>query len=347
MVRDNLRVYLFLIFSSVFIFKLLDSPSDIILYIKNFVNLFSPFFIGIFLSLIINPMVSFFESKLNLNKLVSILSSIFIIFFIICFVIKLLFPAFSNALITIYTEIPNFIDVLSSNFDKYLGFLPIVEENIKEVIYKYINIFSNLSSENLVKYFMNFTTAIFNLFMGVILCIYMLFEKDSIKRNIKKVSLNLFKKETVNNITEFLNVCHEIFYHYIVGKFIDSLIIGFLAFLGFKFLIRIENSLFLSFIIFITNIIPYFGPFVGAILPIFMTFVYSPIKSLWVLIFIILLQQLDGNLIGPKILGDQVGLSPLSIISSVLIGGSLFGVFGIFLSIPFAGVLKYLVKKYL
>ena len=347
MVRDNLRVYLFLIFSSIFIFKLLDSPSDIILYIKNFTSLFSPFFIGIFLSLIINPIVIFFEKKLKFKKIISILLSVFIIFFMICLVIKLIFPAFSKTLNALYIEIPNFINLLSLNFDKYINFLPIVEENIKEIIYKYINIVSNLSSNNLITYFLNFTSTLFNLFMGVILCIYMLYEKDNIKINLKKLLLSLFEKETVDNIIEFFNVCHDIFYHYIIGKFIDSIIIGILAFLGFKFLIRIDNSLFLSFIIFITNIIPYFGPFVGAILPILMTFIYSPIKALWVLIFIILLQQLDGNLIGPKILGEQVGLSPLSIISSVLIGGSLFGVIGIFLSIPFAGVLKYLIKKYL
>ena len=86
--------------------------------------------------------------------------------------------------------------------------------------------------------------------------------------------------------------------------------------------------------------IPYFGPFIGAILPIFMTLTYSPVKALWVAIFILILQQLDGNFIGPKVMGEQVGLSPLWIISAVLIGGSLFGVVGVFLSVPIAAVIK-------
>ena len=107
-----------------------------------------------------------------------------------------------------------------------------------------------------------------------------------------------------------------------------------------------KEALFLSFIIFLTNIIPYFGPFIGAVFPIVMTLVYSPIKSLWVALFLLILQQLDGNLIGPKIMGDQVGLSPLWIISAVLIGGSLFGIIGVFLSVPIAAIIKFSIDKY-
>lgn len=347
MIYENLKVYLFFVFSSVFIFKLLDSPNDLVVYIKNFTNLFSPFFIGVFLALLINPLVDYFEKNFKLKKLFSIFLSIILIFFSLCFLIKLILPASIQTLNALYFEIPNFLQNLSNNFDKYINILPIIENNIKEILNKYINIFANFSSQNLIKYFMNFTSAIFNLFMGLVLCIYILYEKENIKFNLRKILHSLFKKQTVFNIIEFLEVCHNIFYHYMVGKFIDSLIIGMLAFLGFKFLLRIENSLFLSFIIFITNIIPYFGPVIGALFPVIMTFIYSPVKALWVLVFLVLLQQLDGNLIGPKILGEQVGLSPLSIISAVLIGNSLFGIVGVFLSIPTAGVIKYLINKYI
>ena len=108
----------------------------------------------------------------------------------------------------------------------------------------------------------------------------------------------------------------------------------------------INNTLFLSFIVFLTNIIPYFGPFIGAVFPIAMTLIYSPIKALWVALFLLILQQLDGNLIGPKVMGDQVGLNPLWIISAVLIGGSLFGIIGVFLSVPIAAIIKFSIDKY-
>ena len=175
----------------------------------------------------------------------------------------------------------------------------------------------------------------------------MLYDKEKIALGCKKLLYAYFPANKACTIINFFKMSHDIFYNYIIGKLIDSLIIGFLAFIGFKFIIKINNALFLSFIIFLTNIIPYFGPFIGAIFPITMTLVYSPIKALWVALFIFILQQLDGNFIGPKIMGEQVGLSSLWIISSVLIGGSLFGIIGVFLSVPIAAIIKFSLDKYI
>ncbi len=103
---------------------------------------------------------------------------------------------------------------------------------------------------------------------------------------------------------------------------------------------KVPYVLLFSFIVFITNIIPYFGPIIGAIFPIGMTLMIDPIRAIWVAIFIFVLQQLDGNVIGPKIMGDSVGLSPLWIISVVILGGSLFGFIGVFLAVPISAVMK-------
>ncbi|MDX5661932.1 AI-2E family transporter, partial [Clostridioides difficile] len=96
-------------------------------------------------------------------------------------------------------------------------------------------------------------------------------------------------------------------------------------FLGFQFVIRIENALFLASIIFLGNIIPYFGPFIGAIPPIAMTILYSTKKTIWVIAFLFILQQLDGNFIEPKVMGNQVGIGAIWVISAILVGQSLFG----------------------
>ncbi len=124
-----------------------------------------------------------------------------------------------------------------------------------------------------------------------------------------------------------------------VGRLLDSLIVGLLALIGFSVL-KVPYVLLFSFIVFITNIIPYFGPIIGAIFPIGMTLMIDPIRAIWVAIFIFVLQQLDGNVIGPKIMGDSVGLSPLWIISVVILGGSLFGFIGVFLAVPISAVMK-------
>ena len=124
-----------------------------------------------------------------------------------------------------------------------------------------------------------------------------------------------------------------------VGRLLDSLIVGLLALIGFSVL-KVPYVLLFSFIVFITNIIPYFGPIIGAIFPIGMTLMIDPIRAIWVAIFIFVLQQLDGNVIGPKIMGDSVGLSPLWIISVVILGGFLFGFIGVFLAVPISAVMK-------
>ena len=137
----------------------------------------------------------------------------------------------------------------------------------------------------------------------------------------------------------FTRFTYHTFQDYMVGRLLDSLIVGLLALIGFSVL-KVPYVLLFSFIVFITNIIPYFGPIIGAIFPIGMTLMIDPIRAIWVAIFIFVLQQLDGNVIGPKIMGDSVGLSPLWIISVVILGGSLFGFIGVFLAVPISAVMK-------
>ena len=126
---------------------------------------------------------------------------------------------------------------------------------------------------------------------------------------------------------------HNVFGKFIVGKIIDSLIIGILCFIGTSIL-AIPYALLISVVVGITNIIPFFGPFLGAIPSIFILIVIDPVKALWFAIFILILQQIDGNIIGPKILGNSVGISGIFIMFSVIIGGGLFGVPGMILGVP-------------
>ncbi len=351
--KENVKVSIFIAFISIFIYKLIDSPSQIVSHIKGLASFFSPFLIGILLSLLLNPMVMSFEKRLKIPRLFNIFISFIIVTFFLSIGFKLLIPAIANTLITLSNEVPNIIGMISSFLTKFVSqsqdletLLPHIQENLNAILNKLLDIFSRFSSDMLI-YFFSITNLLFDIIMGIILSIYMLYDKEKIGIWFKKVLYSFFNRTKADEIIDFCRVSHDIFYHYIVGKLIDSIIIGILAFIGFKFIISIENSLFLSFIIFITNIIPYFGPFIGAVFPIGMTLVYDPVKALWVAIFLLILQQLDGNLIGPKVMGDQVGLSPLLIITAVLIGGSLFGLVGVFLSIPIAAISKFLLDRYI
>ena len=131
-----------------------------------------------------------------------------------------------------------------------------------------------------------------------------------------------------------------------MGKIIDSVIIGFLAF-PFMLIIYKPYALLISAIIGITNIIPYFGPIIGAIPGALIILISAPEKIIWYLIFVLVLQQFDGNILGPKILGEKTGLSPVSVIFGIIVGGKLFGFLGMVIGVPFMAVITILIKGYI
>ncbi len=143
-----------------------------------------------------------------------------------------------------------------------------------------------------------------------------------------------------------MNEVDEIFSKYIIGKMIDSLIVGIICFMGLWFL-KAPYALLMAIIVGVTNMIPYFGPFIGAVPAVIITLFTSPITALWVTLFIIVLQQLDGYIIGPFILGDSVGLSPFWIILAILIGGGLFGILGMLICVPVMAVVRNMFSRYI
>ncbi len=350
--KQDIKHYIFLAFITILLYKFINNPMQVISGIGGIASFFSPFLIGILIALLINPLVMFFEKRFNLHRLLNILISYILVFILIFLGFKLLIPSIVDTLNTLIKEIPTYVDMFNEILSKYMTkaeffntIAPHIQDNLNSILTNVVNILTAFSS-NLLIHISSITSLLFDIIMGLILSIYMIFDKEKIGLGCKKILYASVNKTKADETVSFFKMSHEIFYNYMIGKIIDSLIVGLIAFVVFQFVIKIENSLFLSFIVFITNIIPYFGPFIGAVPPILMTLVYSPMKALWVAIFILILQQVDGNFIGPKVMGDQVGLSPLWIISAVLIGSSLFGLIGVFLSVPVAAIIKSSIDKY-
>lgn len=186
--------------------------------------------------------------------------------------------------------------------------------------------------------------SILNLVIGVIVAVYILQSKEAFTGQTKKIIYAIWKPHTGNKIIHVMRRSNEIFGGFVIGKIIDSLIIGLLSYVALK-IMRMPYPALLASIIGVTNIIPFFGPFIGAIPCLILVVLYNPLKALYLLIFIIILQQVDGNIIGPKILGDSTGLSSFWVIFSILIGGGFFGVIGMILGVPVFAVIYYLMKK--
>jgi len=174
--------------------------------------------------------------------------------------------------------------------------------------------------------------------------VYVMSIKETLVGQCKKIIYAIFPPKKGNVVVETIRKSNEIFGGFIIGKIIDSAIIGVLAYIG-CLLMKMPSALLVAFIIGITNIIPFFGPFIGAIPTVLLVLIQSPIHALYLAIFILILQQVDGNIIGPKILGDTTGLSPFWVLTSILVAGGLFGFFGMLLGVPVFAVIYYILQQ--
>lgn len=187
-------------------------------------------------------------------------------------------------------------------------------------------------------------TQVFNFFVGLVVATYILLDKEKFYLNTKKVLYSVLPKNKVEWLIDLTHISSRMFNSFIVGKMIDSLIIGILCYIG-MLILNLDFAVLISFIVGVTNMIPIFGPFIGAVPGFIILIITSPQDSLTFVIWIIALQQFDGNILGPKILGDSMGLPTIWIMFSIIVGGAYFGFVGMFLGVPLFSVFYYLVKN--
>ena len=190
----------------------------------------------------------------------------------------------------------------------------------------------------------NVVVVLKNVVIGLIVSIYVLMEKERFEGQAKKIVFALLPIKPANTLIQIVHKVDEIFGGFIIGKIIDSIIIGIICFIGCSIL-RMPYTLLVSVIIGVTNIIPFFGPFIGAIPCLIIVTITDPLHGLYLLIFVLILQQVDGNIIGPKILGDSTGLSSFWVIFAIMVGSGLFGFAGMLFGVPAFAVIYYLIQR--
>ncbi|MCL2813933.1 MAG: AI-2E family transporter [Oscillospiraceae bacterium] len=186
---------------------------------------------------------------------------------------------------------------------------------------------------------------IFNVVLGILLSIYLLISKDKFIAQTKKLLFALFPTSFAYKFVVIMRKTHEIFGGFITGKILDSLIVGVLCFLVMS-IFNIRYTALITVIVTVTNVIPFFGPFIGAIPSLFFLAINDIWQALWFLVFIFILQQVDGNFIGPKVLGPKVGLPAFWVIFSIIVMSGFFGLPGIFFGVPVFAVIYVLIKEY-
>ncbi len=205
---------------------------------------------------------------------------------------------------------------------------------------------ANSLMTNVVAGAISVVSEIFNIIMGMIISIYVLYSKEVFTGQCKKITYAMLSTRNANTVLHIVNKSNHIFGGFVIGKIIDSAIISVICFVVLS-IINMPYALLVSVVVGVTNIIPFFGPFIGAIPSAILILLQEPIMAVYFIIFIIILQQVDGNIIGPKILGDSTGLSSFWVITAILLGGGLFGFVGMVVGVPTFGVLYYVGRLFI
>lgn len=353
---------LFVILIGSVIVKLIMSWEQVSLTLKQYSNALSPFLMGAFIAYLINPLMKYFDKKLftevfkikspKKTKYLSLALSYLLVIGLIYICFSYIIPQLIKSLTDLIQSIPLF-------YDKIYEFLNNLETNYPNIDFDYINGLLNDALPNVADTIKNFATNaipfiystslsvirwVLNIVIAIIVSIYMLSDKQILIKNFKRFIFAFFPIQFTNNFMKTLSECNKIFSGFIIGKSIDSLIIGIICFILMN-IFRMPYPLIISAIVGVTNMIPYFGPFIGAVPGTIILLLINPIKALGFIVLIFILQQFDGLYLGPKILGNSTGLKPLWIIFAITIGGSVAGVAGMFFGVPLMAVIVYLANQ--
>ncbi|WBW98541.1 AI-2E family transporter [Oceanirhabdus sp. W0125-5] len=353
--------FLPLIIISLILYKVIDNFEGIASAITSFLPSLSTIIWGLAIAYLMNFPLSYIEKKIKVPRVLSLVIVYAILFGTIAALFTSLIPEIGRSIQELIDLIPpeeEIINIVKSLQESFVNIEFIREFDLNSNLTKIIGTFSSAISDSFtsivsgvnvtVSTVMSITTSLMKLIFGLIISMYVLKDKERLTNYTNRTLKSLLPEKRYDSLLFNVREIHEVFSKYIVGKSLDSFIIAVLCFIGLS-LMKIPFALLISFIVGITNMIPYFGPFIGMFPSALIALLASGQweKGLGVLIFIIVLQQLDGWLIGPKILGDSVGLDPLVVIIAIIIGGAAFGILGMFVSVPIVAILRSNFERFL
>jgi predicted PurR-regulated permease PerM len=344
-------IYSFIVIALSIVFYLIASEVNLFrIQVSKYLSTLQPIIIGLSMAYLFNFILEFIEVRLidnlfkkKMNNKFKRIFSLFLTYAIIIFLLFLflnfVLPQLISSVVGLVNEIPNYFAEVSKIVLKFTNQLNIREEYYKIIVEKwndFVNYIINFATGlipvlgNVVK---SIISSLWNIILGVIVSIYLLVEKEKFLALSRKITVSLFSKERAARTMELTRRVDTIFGRFLSGKILDSFIIGVLTFIVLT-IFKMPYVTLVSFIVGITNIIPFFGPFIGAVPSFFIILFISPVKALWFLLIILIIQQIDGNIIGPKILGDSLGISAFWILFSLLVAGKLLGFIGLVIGVP-------------
>lgn len=344
------------------VYKTLDNFTDVTSWIANLLNVLMPFSMGILISGLLyipaKKIENLYRKPKNkfltkISRGLSILTTYVLVILIIITAIKFIIPAISESVTELLNNLPGYYNEATKAINSIPDNDIISQQDLKDAINNMQNfdLKKYISFESIMEYIkgvINIATSIFDFFVAVIVSVYILMERDSILKFAKK-ALRAFVKndEKYNLICKYCTAAGDVFFKFLGGQILDAVIVGIITSIA-MIILKIEYAGLLGFVIGLFNLIPYFGAIFAIGIAILVTvFTGGIFQAIWLAIIVILLQQIDANIINPRIIGSSLKVSPILVIFAVTVGGAYFKVLGMFLGVPIAAVIKIILVDYI
>ncbi len=367
--KGNIRKILLIITFAAVVFWSINNTGTLNTLFSKIISILSPFIIGLCVAFIVNVVMRNLEklwdkipSKKNrkiLNKLkrpVCIMLSFILIFGVIFILLFMIIPEISNTISMIINTMPQYFKEIEKwwveiirHMSDYSIVLPKIDIDFGKVLEKVSSTISQVGPALVNRTFAitgSIFNAVFDIVLGLVFSIYVLAQKEKLGRGIRKIMYAFVDKKKTDNILEICKLTNKTFSNFVSGQLTEACIIAVLCFIGMS-IFRFPYALAISVLVGFTALIPVFGAFIGTGIGAFLILMVSPIKALWFIIFILILQQLEGNLIYPKVVGKSVGLPSMWVLTAVTLGGGMLGVFGMLVAVPIFSVIYTLFAKYI
>ena len=358
----TIAMYAFLVIcGSILLYLGISHISSIKASINDFIKTLQPFIIGGTLAYLLNFILRFYEDKIlshdffkklkrsakrGIGLLLTYITASIITYLFIQFVL----PQLIDSIIGLVNNIPEYLNELTKvtndifdNLNLQPEYINLITDKFGEAVTYIITIISNLVPV-IGNFVVGATSSILNIIIGIIVSIYILIDKEKLMALGKKIIYALCSEEKAKFILRLATQSNMTFSRFIGGKILDSFIIGVLTFFILT-IFKMPYVLLISVIVGVTNIIPFFGPFIGGIPAAIIILFVSPIQALWFVVIIIVIQQIDGNIIGPKILGDSIGISAFWILFSLLVAAKFMGFVGMVIGVPLFAIFYSIIKE--
>lgn len=355
--------WLLIAITVVIVYKMLDNFSNVTEWFGTFFRILKPFLAGLLISYILFMPCKKIEGMLEKSKLkfvkkkargLSVIATYIIFVLIVIIIINCIFPVLKESVVELVGNIPGYYEILVNKYKELPEDSVLKSDVIKDKMTELSNIdmkqFLSINNEKIIEYvknIINIFSGIFDVFVSIIVSVYILLQRTTIMKFLRRFARALFKKSTYEAVNKYFTKANEVFFTFISSQLLDAVIVGILTTIA-MLIIKVKYAPLIGFTIGLFNMIPYIGAIVAVGIGILITFITGGLgKAIAMAVVVIILQQIDANIINPKIIGVSLEVSPLLVIFAVTVGGAYFGIMGMFLGVPIAVVIKTVLNDWI